>query len=435
MLGIDSFFKKGQRKELFEFSDNQVSTINITISDEDFIKLKTIDITDDTTVDFKNDLEKRFQEVTKIISYLQICNFVDIYPNFNSKDFPELAIGVKGYAHFDFEKVIKGFKFYIDDYQEFSPYDDYDKTDLKLKVLQSNKNFKLLDILIGMATSSNFDDVSKYDSMTSDLVMFKFVSKKGEDYTFDESSYRTFYNTLKKDSEKSKMMKTTNQERIANKQLKNLNNIKKNVKRILHLLKSYTFSDDILSKYDFKTNHPELNINDKGMAIFSIENVMNGYNFDLEESIDLETDYIETLFSVLRDNEEFDLLTILMHLTNAMEFTTYKQDDELTRRLVIFNYVSRDEDGKYTVDIESMTAFIETYDPKEDDYSYYEFEDIDDLAYNNYFKDFDKSNFKIMREILETIKKYNFKANRHDLDAVKKRISRIRTWRRWCSNL
>ncbi|ORX64270.1 coth-domain-containing protein [Anaeromyces robustus] len=270
--------------------------------------------------------------------------------------------------------------------------------------------------------------------MTGDLVMFKFISKKENDYYFDNEEYNLFYKELKKDPNKSKMLKTTEKERKLTKILKNINNIQKNIKRILFLLKQYKFSD-LSSKFDFQKNYSELKIDENGFANYDIENVMKGFNFDLENYVNFSSDYsyIHTLFPVLQSNKNFDLLNILIHLAKLMTYSTFNKDDELTRRLVFFNYVvkngnddadNNDDDtiSNYEFNLDDLTSFLQTYEEKSNEVY---FEDIDDLKYYKYFRNVEKVNSKTLGEILERIKIYNFKEHDHDLTIIKKEFPEL----------
>ncbi|OUM64466.1 hypothetical protein PIROE2DRAFT_8777 [Piromyces sp. E2] len=177
VVSVSNFsIKQGQRAELFELLDNIIPIVRITLPDKEFFDLK------DSASNFsKSDKEfilPLFYDNLKLyFLILQKINFNILFPETNLNEIaPELQIDENGFAQFSIEQV-NGFDYDPDHYKERN-------YELFLKhFFESNKNFKILDIL------ENLDKIEIPNKMDKDEIAF--LQNIGY-FIIRPSSYRSF---------------------------------------------------------------------------------------------------------------------------------------------------------------------------------------------------------------------------------------------------
>ncbi|ORX48665.1 coth-domain-containing protein [Piromyces finnis] len=360
------FIKNGQRAEIFELTDNEVSVIKVTMPDNEFDMLKLKAKSNKNVygsgnnessfpIFFQNlyiDLSDLLDTTKYYLELLKKYNIVKLYPDFKTDEFPELKISDKGYCNYNIEKVLGGFKF-NDEFYDEELKNEYKFVDLKLKVLRSNKYFRLLDILATLASLTTYNNISVDSTLVERLSYFNFV-KKDEDgnYYFDSENYLSFIDTYEdRDYEAPEDLKDINNAKIderKNKLYKYLENISKNLKREIRLLKKYNFKE-LYPDFNVEEKLPELKINDDGFSDISIDTLIKGFdiNFENYDESDIAFDYSELNIMVHQSNKNFDLLKVLTTLAKFTSFHNSKSDNEFIRRLFYYKFVSTNGSNKY----------------------------------------------------------------------------------------
>ncbi|ORX85033.1 hypothetical protein BCR32DRAFT_242144 [Anaeromyces robustus] len=380
VLGETSFINNGQRAELFEKMDNEISTFNITLPDIEFDLLKFytsfssksngyIQSFDDRNDSFNNNI-KNFYDFLGDISYdlrsykakieyllklLKLHNFKKEYPNFNFKKFSFLKISNKGYLNFNENEILKEFNFEpLNYYSDLERY--YENDNLKILILQSNRKYNILNLLMKLSEMTTFTNSEMDNDLNKELVFFKFIIKnKDGKFQFNESDYNEFIETYENNNSINDDVTPYNLEEKHFERIYNhLEEIKKNMKRKLELLKKINFKKEY-PNFDFSKKLPNLKVNKKGISNINIDNIMKGFKFNLEDytSLELGYDYNDLNIMVHQSNPKFDLLNILTTLSNITTFNNSKKDDEFTRRLVYFKFISKNENNTYIFDTNS----------------------------------------------------------------------------------
>lgn len=125
------------------------------------------------------------------LKQLKECNFTQVYPTYNiSEKIPILNIDKNGYPNFEIDKVFNGFDLNINNYISETSENNFEN--IELLILQSNKSFNLLEILLTMANL----EMSEEPEIDSDLYYviqdFKYVVQ------MDDGSY-AFMDSLNND--------------------------------------------------------------------------------------------------------------------------------------------------------------------------------------------------------------------------------------------
>ncbi|OUM61524.1 hypothetical protein PIROE2DRAFT_12437 [Piromyces sp. E2] len=450
VVGITSFFEKGQRAELFELMDNKVSTLKITIPDDEFelFKIKANknrkdnssssynhyysgsksnnnnNNNDDTSSDNNNNnnnnseyvenflipnLESLKPEVQSYLELLKLYNLVELYPDFPVNEFPELEI------------TLNGFSFDKEDYHYVLTIDE-----LKLYAFRSNKKFRLLDILITLANMSTYTNTALDDVLVNSLSYYKFaIINDDDDYSYDRNEadafYEQYYSELPEE-----VKETYNREMDDHKQrlLTNLDEIHKNLKRRIQLLKKYNFRS-LYPDFDFDKNLPELGINGEGYSDIDVNTILAGFKTKFEDYdqggvVELGYHYHDLNLRVYQSNENFDVLKILTTLAQITTFTDYYHDNEYTRRLVYFKFVSRNDANSYTLDYDNYLAYSLNYFDREDSDSFDD--NTNDSGYDNYLEDlalFIHNQLYSLNYMLSQFKEINFREDYPTIDFAK----------------
>ncbi|OUM67813.1 hypothetical protein PIROE2DRAFT_4622 [Piromyces sp. E2] len=149
-ISVSNFTYNVQRAELFELTDNEVPTIRISISNEDFSLLKYRE----NNIMFS---QYNFPVVEEKIKYILLAikklNFTEIYPDYDINEIlPELQIDEDGFAKYDAKQIFSGFDFNSD---------HYSKEDIVLSKdpYMSNENFNLGLIMIKLNRLSMSDTI------------------------------------------------------------------------------------------------------------------------------------------------------------------------------------------------------------------------------------------------------------------------------------
>ncbi|ORX85027.1 hypothetical protein BCR32DRAFT_290980 [Anaeromyces robustus] len=389
VLCESSFINNGQRAQLFEKMDNEVSTFKIYLPEIEFSFLKNITAPRDTdsgsggsfnpinadnleTFEFhinsiNYDIIAFKQEIEKILPLLKLYNLKKEYPNLDFNKYSYLNFTSKGYPIFNEEEILKEFNFdaiyYIDmDY-------DYYYDDLKIAILNSNKKYNILSLLITLSHLTTFTNSEMDNHLKNELFFYKFILQNPVDGKFfiNEDEYNeSFQNYLSENSSYDEITPYNIQEKHFERIYGHLKEIKKNMKRKLELLNKCNFKE-VYPNFDFSKELPNLKINENGFANLNIDNIMEGFKFNLEDYISFELgyNYNDLNIMVYQSNPKFDILNILITLANITTFNNSKIDDELTRRLVYFKFISKDENNNiYTFDNKSYQYFNNIYNNK-----------------------------------------------------------------------
>jgi len=319
-------------------------------------------------------LDNKFYEYIDVIkttlkSQLELLkkyNIVEMYPNFNFNEFPELKISDKGYCNFDIPELMRKFKFDVTDYQYLG--DNYNYVDLEFGVYQSIKDFRILDILVALANVTTFNNIHIDNELVKNLVSYQFYKKdENGNYVYDLRS-NSFFDVIyeKKNYEVPENLKNVNNQKIdehKDRLYKDLEEIIKNIKRKIYLLKK-TNLKELYSDFNFEELLPELKINDHGFSNIDVDDVMKGFNIKFENYdnyIEIGYNYHDLNLMIHQNNQNFDLLKVLTTLAEITTFNNSEVDNEFTRRLAYFKFVSLNNVNEYTFDIDGYNSFMETY--------------------------------------------------------------------------
>ncbi|OUM70544.1 hypothetical protein PIROE2DRAFT_1434 [Piromyces sp. E2] len=205
----------GERAELFELLDNEMPTLRISISNEEFIELKD-KATYYNYIDYDYYLSKMPMVLKNYTLELQKINYNEVFPGYNFNNIlPQLQMGEDGFAKYDYKKIITGFDY------DMKHYDEGDYELFYKHVLGSNKNFNLLEIIdtlkgMNMSIINNGENKVLYEDIN------KYIDDVLEE-TEDDDEY-SFYNALNNiPDEKELHINSINTEESLNEDKKNQN--------------------------------------------------------------------------------------------------------------------------------------------------------------------------------------------------------------------
>ncbi|OUM63343.1 hypothetical protein PIROE2DRAFT_10128 [Piromyces sp. E2] len=436
------FIEDGVRAELFELTDNNISCFNITLPPEEFILFKERanrnhykgkgknssnnsseepGFFSDVEIEINNldnELPRIQKNLLMILNNLKKFNLIEMYPQLNKNEFPELLISDKGYCNFDIDTVYNGFEFesqaYYYQFLDINIYDGSYKYDLL--VYQSNEKFRLLDILIRLANMTHFKNFYEDNSLKNELIEYVYVTKDEFNINLDEDALKAFedeyYERESNKSEEKEIEEMKKMDKHIEEVYENLDGIKKNLKRIIKLLKKNNYKS-MYPNHDIKELLPELKINENGFSDIDIDNIMKGFNFNFEDYITIlpfNYEFQNLNLMVYQSNNNFDILKILTTLAQVTTFTDSKKDNEFVRRLVYFKFIKENDDKTYSLDSSGYDSFCVTYYNENSIYSTKK--NTNDVLYENYHElliTIIKKTYSDVKKILNLIKKFSFK--------------------------
>jgi len=180
-VSISSFFKEGQRPELYELLDNEMPTVKIFMPENEFVEFKTILSINDTLIepDFNiiDSISNIMQTVKFDLKYYKQINFTEAYSGYNFDEIlPQLQVGKDGYPEYDVEEIFKGFNY---DPEYYIGLNIEDIFTLMNMIFESNVNFNLNEI---------FDKLNGLKKSISDKELYKMVG----DISFEPWEYEEF---------------------------------------------------------------------------------------------------------------------------------------------------------------------------------------------------------------------------------------------------
>jgi len=222
----------------------------------------------------------------RYISELQKINFNEIFPGYNFTDnLPQLQIGEDGYAKYDINQVLSEFDYDPEHYGEGS-YEIFLK-----HFFRKNKNFNLLEILDTLK-GIEMADIDNKDEITSLFNINEFIEESPE-YKQITSSEKLY---------------------------ESLSIFKETIKRILKLFKNMNFNE-LFPEDNVNETYPELQIGEDGYPNFNIDEVIAGFNFDLEyyEDNNLNIQNFDDLTLVFDTNKNFRMKEIFNKVNELLE--------------------------------------------------------------------------------------------------------------------
>jgi len=285
VLSVSTFFNKGQRAELFELLDNEVPTVKIYMTDDEFIDLKDR-ATNYLKTDFSDTLNSMSDIVKNYLLELQKINFKEVYPgnDFNTI-LPSLQVGKDGHAKYDVEEIISGFDY------DSSQYDDGSLDSFIKHFLKSNKNFNLTEI-IDTLKKMKMSDTEKKDKKVKALIT---------------NANKYFKDSIEKSETDEDPLKET------------LSELSMSVKIFLETYKTTNFTEDYPGNH-FSEDIPQLKIGEDGYAKFDINEVYKGFDFDpknYDKDIFEKVEYDEFSKMVYESNKNFNLYEIMKVLEDS----------------------------------------------------------------------------------------------------------------------
>ncbi|OUM66930.1 carbohydrate-binding module family 18 protein [Piromyces sp. E2] len=403
-LGKTEFFKKGKRAEIFELTDNKVSEFRIKLPQEDFeLLLRKANtnneyeyLTDTSTItkssfnrddlcntdnyieeeqkNFKaSDREKilrsRFDEeleyIKTFLSVMEGYNLNKIYPEVNfRKELPQLKVDDSGYIGINIKSICKNFKFNINDYKAIkNPYSEK----VRFIVFQSNSKFDLFNIAKILAGKTTFRHYLISNGLAKHLIEFKFLKVDSDGlYNVDANNYFSFcdgfsetkYNTKAIDNLLSELQ----------------TELYGTAKYILNEIKD-TNIVDIYPDINVREEFPELNIDDDGYANIDVNDILDGFQYNVREFKSLITEkmsidtYRKLEFNYFNSNKYFKLSNLLIKMAKKFNFDIDYAGTNLDNMLMDYKNVYKNNDGIYYYNKEASGSMIDsTEDSTKDDF-------------------------------------------------------------------
>jgi len=181
------FVDKGNRPDFFEKVDNEVISININMSDEEFALLKTqadynCNRAGTPTLNISQSLQQ-YQFIAKsFLQLIQMMNFTETYPGYDfSQLLPELNIDKNGYAKLDTAEILQGFDTDFEHYR----LRDYANIPIIFQFFMSNTKFSIIKVAITLSQLKVADNVQLNPQLQQILALANTTTKYNEFKTKD----------------------------------------------------------------------------------------------------------------------------------------------------------------------------------------------------------------------------------------------------------